>query len=365
MLKRALTTLDRYIIRKYLSTFLFSILIFSMISMAIDFSDKISSFIEKPCTLKEIVFDYFPGFVLYITGLLLPLYSLIAVIFFTSRMASNAEIISIFNAGVSFGRLLRPYLIAAGIVAAAHLALSHFVIPKANKSRLWFERTYVWTDKKQVKKSNIHFLVAPDVKAYIRSYDDKTNKISEFRLEKFTGHQVESILETEQAIWQADKGKWRFPTHSVRRFNGLDESFTHIKTPIDTAINLLPEDFIFYHNQNEEMTSIELSQAIARDRSRGFANTRQYSIELYRRTADAFTGVILTVIGLAVAGRKVRGGIGLHLAMGIGIGAMFILLSKFSVSFVSSGSAPVSIGMWLPNMVFAVVAIWLVKKAQK
>ncbi|MBK8555700.1 MAG: LptF/LptG family permease [Lewinellaceae bacterium] len=142
-------TLDGYIIRKYLSTFGFSLLIFTMISMVIDFSDKVKSFIEKPCTAKEILLDYFPGFIFNIAGLLLPLYTLIAVVFFTSRLAFNSEILSVFSAGISFNRLLLPYLIAASMVVALHLVLNHLVVPQTNKYRLKFERTYVWTDQEK------------------------------------------------------------------------------------------------------------------------------------------------------------------------------------------------------------------------
>jgi lipopolysaccharide export system permease protein len=360
-----LAILDRYLIGKYLSTFFFALLICSLIAMAIDFSDKVQIFLEKPCTLKNILVDYYFGFVLHMTGLLLPMYTLIAVVFFTSRLAFNAEILSILNAGVSFGRLLRPYLLAAGLIAVLHLTMSHFLIPKMNKSRLGFERTFVWTDKQQVKASNIHFLVAPDVKAFIRGYDKSAKRISMLRLEKFKGHQVESILETDNATWQEDKQKWQFPNYSVRRFDGLREHYQRFTVPLDTALNLSPQDFIFYHNQNEEMTSLELLEAIGRDQQRGFGNTKQYTIELYRRTADAVTGLLLTIIGLAVAGRKVRGGMGLHLAMAIGIGAIFILLQKFSISFSTSGTIPPALGMWIPNLIFGGVAAWLVSQAQK
>jgi lipopolysaccharide export system permease protein len=359
-----LKTLDRYLIKKYLSTFLFALLICSMIAMAIDFSDKVQTFIEKPCTKWQIAV-YFVGFALHMTGLLLPMYTLIAVVFFTSRLAFNDEILSILNAGVSFRRLLRPYLIAASLIAISHLLLSHFLIPRMNKSRLWFERAFVWTDKQQVKSSNIHFLVSPEVKAFIRGYDKNAKRISMLRLTQYKNNQMTSILETDNAVWREETQKWQFPSHSIRSFDGIKESLVRYQTPIDTAINLVPDDFIFYHNDNEEMTSPELLNAIEQDRDRGFGNVRLYTIELHRRTADAFTGILLTIIGLAVAGRKVRGGMGLHLALAIGIGAIFILLQKFAISFASSGTIPPSLGMWIPNIVFACVAWWLVSRAQK
>lgn len=364
--KLNILTLDRYLIRKYLSTFLFCVLIFTMISMAIDFSDKVKSFIEKPATLKNILIDYYMGWVVHMAGLLMPLYTLIAVVFFTSRLAFNAEILSILNAGVSFRRLMRPYIIAGSLIALVHLMLNHFVIPRLNKSRLWFEHTFVWTDQDKGKTSNVHFLVAPDAKVFIRGYNKTNNTASGLRLEKFEGSRLISILEADNATWKGEPDRWELRNYTVRTFDGLHETFQRVTSaPLDTAINLTPQDFVWYHNQNEEMTTAELRGAIGRDRSRGLSNTKAYEIEMHRRTADAFTNILLTILGLAVAGRKVRGGTGLHLALGVGIGAIYILLSKFAVSFASSGNLPVSLGMWVPNVIFSLVTIWLVGRAQK
>lgn len=358
--------LDAYLIKKYFSTFFFSLLICTLISVAIDFSEKVKSFIEKTCTLKEIVFDYYFGFVLHMAGLLMPLYTLIAVIFFTSRLAFNSEILSILNAGVSFQRLLRPYLIVGGIIAVFHLSLNHFIVPQCNKSRLKFERTYVWTQNQDKgKASNVHFLVAPDTKVFIKNYNKNNKTVSVLRLEKFEGSRVISILEAENAVFKAEPDRWQLTNYSIRTFDGLRERFNKYSAPLDTMINLSPQDFVFYHNQNEEMTTAELREAITRDRSRGLSNSRKYEIEMHRRTADGCTNIILTVIGLAVAGRKVRGGMGLHLAVGIGIGAVFILLSKFAVSFATNGAVPILLGIWIPNLFFLAVAIWLAGRAQK
>lgn len=357
-------TLDRYLIKKYLSTFFFALLICTMISVAIDISDKISSFIDKPCTLKNIVIDYYFGFIGYITSLLLPMYTLVAVIFFTSRLAFNAEILSILNAGVSFHRLLKPYLMAAGVVTLLHLGVNHLFGPFFNKSRLWFEHTFVWTDQDKGRTSNVHLLVAPDVKAYVRAYNKSANSAAGLRLEKFAGHQIISILEAETAVWKEDTKKWQLTNYGVRSFDGLKERYYRSTTPIDTFINLGPEDFVFYPNINQQMFTPELIAAIRRDQERGIQN-KSFTIEMHRRSADPFTNIILTVIGLAIAGRKVRGGMGLHLAIGIGIGGAYILLSKFAVSFASSGAMPVMLGMWIPNIIFTLIAVWLVGRAQK
>lgn len=359
-----LKTLDRYLIKKYLSTFLFAVLIFTLISIAIDFSEKVRHFVEKTCTFGEIAFDYYPGFMLHMAGLLLPLYVLIAVIFFTSRMAFNAEILSILNAGVSFRRLLVPYLIAGGAVASVHLVFNHFLVPITNKSRLKFERLYI-DSKEKGKKSNVHFLVEPGVKVFIQGYDKNQKTATGLRLEKFEGNKLISILQANSAAWKAEPNRWELKNYSIRSFDGMRESYRRYNTPLDTAINLVPQDFIWYHNQNEEMTSFELREAIARDRSRGLLTSRNYEIELHRRTADAFTILILTIMGLAIAGRKVRGGMGLHLAIGVGMGAVYILLSKFAVSFAASGSIPIALGIWIPNILFSIIAVILMSAAQK
>ncbi len=356
--------LDKYLISKYLSTFFFAVLIFAMITVPIDFSDKVQSFIEKPCTKLDIL-KYYAGFILWMTGLLVPLCTLIGVVFFTSRMAFNSEILSILNAGVSFNRMLRPYLLAGCVVVVLHLLMNHVFIPEMNKVRHWFERTYVWTDQEKSLGSNVHFLVGPGEKVFIRGYNKTAKSASGMKLQKFEGRQILSILEAENASFIDSTGKWQLRNYTIRQFDGLKETFSRTVGTMDTAINLTPADFIFYANQNEEMTTTELREAVARNQLRGLSNSKSFEIELQRRTAEAFSNLILTVIGLAVAGRKVRGGMGLHLAIAIGIGALFILLSKFAVSFASSGVVSVAFGMWIPNLVFLVVAIWLAMRAQK
>jgi lipopolysaccharide export system permease protein len=359
-----LKRLDRYLLKNYLTTVAFVLLIVIMISAAIDVSDKIQNFISRPCTLKEIVLTYYPGFMIHMTGLLMPIFTLIGVVFFTSRMAFNAEILSILNAGISFRRLLQPYLMAGGVVTLFHLGINHFIAPAFNKSRLWFEHTYIWLDQDKGKTTNVHLLLGPNVKAFVRGYNKTSKTASGLRLEYFEGNRVRSILDAETATFKAEPNRWEMTNYSIRTFDGLTETFQKGNIPLDTAVNLTPQDFVYYHNQNEEMTTPELYRVMARDRERGAFN-RSYEIEAHRRTADAATNLILTVIGLAVAGRKVRGGMGLHVALAVAIGAFFVLLSKFASSFASSGLVPVALGMWIPNLIFFTVAIWLVTKAQK
>jgi lipopolysaccharide export system permease protein len=361
-----LKVLDRYLIGMFLRTFGFSLMVCTLISMVIDFSDKVQNFVEKKPPVQAILFDYYLGFVLYMAGLLMPLYVLIAVVFFTSRLATNSEIISMLNAGVSFKRLLKPYLIGATLIAGMHLISSHFLIPLANKSRLKFERTYVALNQEKVKGSNALFMISPNEQISVRSYDNRLNAARDFRLERFTGSQITDILEAKEARYIDSLGVWQMSNYTTRSFDGMKETYNRFNTGTrDTVINLLPTDFISYHNQNEEMTSLELMQAASRDKARGGSKSRTFDIELHRRTAEACTIIILAIIGLAMAGRKVRGGIGLHLALAIGIGALFILFSKFAISFAASGVLHPAVAMWVPNLFFGAVAWYLVAVAQK
>lgn len=361
-----LKILDWYIIRKYLSTFLFTVLIFTMIATVIDFSEKVEDFIKEPCTKQQIIFEYYLNWIPYINSLLVPLYALIAVIFFTSRMAFNSEVISILNAGVSFNRLLVPYLSAASLITAALLIGNHFLIPVGNKTRLDFEHKYIWKNSDQGKTKDVHMFVSDDTKVYIRFYGKRDTTARDFRIERFKDDQLVYILKAEEASWKGYPNHWTLKNYEIRTFDGMRETLKLGKgKTIDTTLNLIPEDFVRYTNQKEMMPSADLLHFVKAEQNRGLSNTRVFAIEFHRRTAEPFTILILTVIGLAVAGRKVRGGMGLHLAIGIGLGALFIFLSKFSVTFATNRALPPIVGVWIPNLIFSGVAYWLTRRAQK
>lgn len=341
-------------------------MIFSLISMIIDFSEKVDDFIEESCTMHEIFFDYYVNFVLWINGLLWPLYALIAVIFFTSRMAYNSEIISIFNAGVSFKRFLFPYMVGATVIASLHLLANHFLIPIGNKARLDFEHTYVWKHNDKGKTSDVHMFIGPDTKAYIRFYKKTDSLARNLRIERFEDDQLVYLLQAESAKWIGPPNKWRLRNYEVRTFDGLDETILlKDKATLDTTFNFYPADFVRFLNQKEMLATGKLIAFIKQEKARGVGNTKAYEIELHRRTADPFTIFILTLIGTAVAARKVRGGMGFHLALGIGIGAIFIFLSRFSTTVATNDNLSAFIGVWIPNIGFSLIALYLVIKAQK
>lgn len=361
-----LKTLDWYILKKFLTTFFFTVLIFSLIGMVIDFSEKVEKFIEEPITKQEIIFQYYPSFMLYLAGLLWPLFTLIAVIFFTSRLASNSEIISIFNAGVSFRRYMRPYMVGALFLAFLNFFGNHYFIPLGNKTLFGIMYTYLARNDDKGKTQNVHLFVSPDTKVYIEFFRKRDTTARGFRIEHFENNQLTSLLKAESARWIGPPGTWRLNSYEVHTFNGLKEDLLlHRGEQLDTTLNLTPEDFVDYKEQHSMMTTMELRHYIDNQKNRGVGNTDKYEVELYRRTADAFTIFILTVIGMAIASRKVRGGMGLHLAIGIALGAVFIFLSRFAVVFATSKVIPPILGMWMPNIVFAVIAWYLIRNAQK
>jgi len=361
-----LKILDKYIFKKYLSTFFFTVLIFSMISVIIDISEKIEDFIDEPVSISQIIFQYYINFIPHINWLLWPMIALISVIFFTSRMAHDSEIISVFNAGVSFTRLLRSYLIAGATITVLHLLGNHFVIPIANKTRLNFEHTYIWKHSDKGKTDNVHLFVSPDTKVFIKYYNKGEQTAREFRLEEFKNEQLIKVTKAQSAEYVKSKKVWKLNNYEERTFSGINETFKRYPGQSkEIKIDLNPQDFVQFLNQKEMMTSAELSRHISKEEKRGSGVARPFTIELQRRTADSFTILILTIIGLAVASRKVRGGMGLHLAIGIGIGAMYVFLSRFSTTFAQDDSIPSIIGVWAPNILFGLLAWYYVEHAQK
>jgi lipopolysaccharide export system permease protein len=358
--------LDWYIIKKFLSTFFFTVLIFLMVAVILDFSEKVEKFIEEPITKKEIILQYYPSFMLWIGGQLWSVCTLIAVIFFTSRMAYSSEIISIFNAGVSFNRLMRSYFFAAAFLTLLYLLCTHLVMPIGETYRQGITRKYIDKNDDKGKSTNIHLFVAPGTKVFIGFYRKDDSSARDFRIEHFKNQKLVSYTKADRAEYIPETKKWRLWDYSTHNFDALKEKLDmHISESKDTTLSLFPEDFVDYSSQQSMMITPRLMRYIRQQIKRGAGNTRKYEFELYRRTADPVTIFILTFIGMAIASRKVRGGFGFHLALGIGIGAIFVFLSKFTNVFALGQTIPVWLGAWLPNIVFSFVAFRLIQTAQK
>lgn len=361
-----LKTIDKYIIKKYLRTFFFCALIFSILAIAIDFSDKVDDYLEEDFPGRAFVFDYYFNFIPYINGLIWPVYAILAVIFFTSRMAYNSEVITIFNSGTSFYRMMWPYFLTAAILAGLHFVGNHYFIPKANKGRTAFENTYIWKTNIVSSTKDIHMFLSDSVKMYMRRYSIRDSMAYDFTLEEIVDHKLKSKLFATRAEWQTDKKKWSLKNYRIRTINedGMYETLVSGKK-IDSTLNVHPNDLERRTNHKEAMTTAEIITFVKNEKKRGATSYKIYEVERYRRSADAFTVFILTFIGMAIAARKIRGGMGFQLALAAGIGAVYVFLSKFSTTFSTSGNWPPEIGVWIPNIIFIFVVIGLVVKAQK
>jgi lipopolysaccharide export system permease protein len=361
-----LLILDRYIIRKYFGTFFFTALLFTIISLTIDFSEHVEKFIDQRVPVRQFLLEYYLNFIPYINGLLWPIFSLIAVIFFTSRLARNTEVVAMLNAGMSYWRFLRPYLITAFILAIFYTLGNHVFFPRGNKVKFQFENTYIYPGNLKVKSTNIHLFIGPGVKVYIANYHKNDSSGTGFRLEQYDDLHLVYLLKARTFEYLPEKKMWRLKDYDVRRWSEGKETYTSGKNmQLDTALALYPSDFIYYVNEKEMMTSAELNRYIRYERERGLGASRLMRAEYHRRWAEPFSIIILTIIGVSVASRKQRGGMGLHLAMGVSFGALFVFVSKFALTFSTNLNMNPMLAMWLPNMVFGVLAWLLYKRAQK
>lgn len=361
-----LSILDKYIIKKYVSTFLFAMLILSLIAVVFDASERIEKFLNAKVSVWEIITKYYLNFIPWINSLLFPIYALITVIFFTSRMASQTEIIPMFSSGISYKRFLKPYIISGLLFTFLHLLGNHFIVPRSNKIFREFENNHIKATSFKAKDRNVHFFVGDGLKIYINYFHAADSSGREFQMEKIENSKITSLLSAKTIRWKSEPHIWTLEDYEIRNFTDSTESLQVFKSQkIDTSLNLRVSDFVFVTNQKDMMTTPQLVKFINRERERGSGITQLFEVELHRRFADPFTTLILTLIGASIASRKVRGGLGLHLAVAMILGVVFIFLSKLSLTFANNELMAPWIAIWIPNIIFALVAYYLFKKAQK
>ncbi len=363
MLSKIFPILDRYILRKFLGTFFFSILLIICIVIVFDISEKIEDFISHDVPLGEIVFDYYANFIPYFINLFSHLFTFIAVIFFTSRMAARTEVVAILSGGVSFWRFLRPYMVGAALIGGLSFYLGNWLIPQANKTRLEFESKYVGARFINTDR-NIHRQIAPGVFIYMEDYDNEKNVGTRFTLEKFDGMNRPLKIDAREIRYDSTTERWTILDY-VGRYTDEREEVLFAGQRIDTAINISPKDFSRAQNVMESMETSELVRYIENERLKGSENVKYYEIERHRRIAFPFATFIMTMLGVAVSSRKVRGGIGLQIALGIAIGFIFVLFMQVFTSYAASGSMPASIAVWIPNVIFAGLALVMLRMAPK
>jgi len=357
-----LKRLDSYIIGKFLGTFFFSMGLIMAIVVVFDFNEKLDKFMNHDATWHEILVHYYLNFIPYFGVRFSPLFIFISVIYFTSKLASDTEIIAILASGVSFKRLLRPYMMAAGFLALMTFALNSFWIPVANKTRLAFEDKYVKKITSDYTR-HVQMEVEPGVIMYIDRFEKSSNTGYDFFLEKYEGKMLVSRL-TANRIHQDSTYHWSLSEYMIRNFNGLTESITK-GTTLDTSIQVKPEEFFIVKGWSEQLTTPELKRYLDRQAQRGVANIKEYSVEYNRRFSFPFSAFILTLIGVSLASRKVRGGMGLHLGLGIAISFAYIMFDTVSGSFAEGGGLSPGLAVWLPNILFAFVGLYLYIKAPK
>ncbi len=351
-----LKILDFYIIRKFLGTFVFSILIIISIAVIFDLAEKLDDFIETKAPIREVILDYYFNFIPYFAVLFSYLFTFISVIFFTSKMAYNTEIIAILSSGVSLRRLMLPYLISATIIAIFSYLLSNYVIPHSNKVRLDFEEKYIHKQPLSYNRVNIHRQIEPGVFVYMNSYSTTSLMGYDFSLEKFENGKLVYKLMGARILFDTSTNKWSISNYYERKINGLFEKITEgdIK---DTTLNMSPDDFNRRLNVVESMSLKDLKQFIRISRMQGETNLTAYQIEQYKRISFPFSTLILTLIGLTVSYRKVRGGIGVQLGAGLIISFSYILFMQFSAQFSIGGSLPPALAVWLPNIIFTFIGL--------
>lgn len=352
--------LDRYIIRKFLGTYIFAIVLLLAIVIMFDINEKLDSFLKAP--LKATIVDYFINFLPYFANQFSPLFTFIAVIFFTSKLAGNSEIIAMLSTGMSYNRLLRPYLFSALIIAAFTYTLDAYVIPPANVKRIEYQNTYV-KNKRVDYGSNIMLMVSPGQIAYMSRYDNISKIGSRFSLESFDGNTIMSRLTAQSIKWDT-LYNWQLRDYVIRDFKDGREFITK-GSNLDTIIPFEPRDFLIAVNDHEKMTTPALAEYIARQKSRGVGNIKSFEVEYQRRYAMTAAAFILTVIGMALSSRKVKGGLGLNIGIGLVLSFSYILFMTVTQTFAISGITSPMVAMWIPNFIYALIAVFLYRRVSR
>ena len=356
--------LDVYIVKKFIVTFFIALLLIIGIVIIFDISEKIDDFVSKEAPLKAVIFDYYVNFVPYFMNMFSPLFVFITVIFFTSKMAADSEIVAILSCGVSFHRMMVPYIFSATLIAIFSLCLNLFVIPDSNKTRLDFETKYIKNRYKSVGR-NVHYQLAPGEFVYAESFSKWNNTAYKFTLEKIEDNKLVSKISAESAVYDSVSNSWTLKKYFIREYNNDLTDRVRSGRQLDTVIDLSVKDFYLTEKTVETLDYQELNDLIATQQLRGDANVKFALIEKNTRFALPFSAFILTIMGVALSSKKRRGGIGWNIGIGIALAFTYILFLRFSQMFVHAGALPPAIALWIPNVVFAIIAAFLYRIAPK
>lgn len=359
--------IDRYIIGKFLGTYFFSIVLIISIGVVFDFNENIDRFTESQAPWRAILVDYYLNFIPYYANLFSALFVFISVIFFTSKMADGSEIIAIISAGVSYRRLLLPYMISSAIIAAMTFYLGAEVIPRSSVKRLAFENSYKKREKNPTYAEKVQLQVDTGVIAYMEHFDGVSKTGIHFSLDKFEQKKLVSHLSANTAIYDTlsdVRYQWHLRDVTVRELRGMREKITHYDM-VDSVIRMEPKDFLFIRDQQETMTNAELKDYIEKQRGRGSGNLSIFEVEYHKRFASPFAAFILSSIGMSLSSRKRKGGMGLSLGIGIALSATYILLQGISATFSTNAGMHPALAAWMPNILYLPIAIYLYRKAPR
>lgn len=366
-----LKIIDWYIIKKLVTTTIFIVIIFSVIASVVDASEKADDFVKSGRTAYYILTQYFVGFVAFIISMIFPLMVFIAVILFTSQMAGRSEIVAMLAGGVRFNRILRPYILGAVFLGAVFWYSTQYLFPKASVRRANFQATYV--DAKSsyevgqylAKGSSFYIRVDSNTYAGLRNYDTSSKAAyGGFFLDKLNGTDVVYNLRAQSMRWDTAVKKWKLERVMERKINGMKEELKSIPT-MHIDLRVKPDEIRFDKYLKDKMTTPELQKFIRLEELRGSEGLNDYKVERYRRDATPFSVILLTIMGAVVASKKTRGGSGLHMAVGIILAAVFVVMDKFSLTFSTKGNLHPFIAAWMPNIIFSLVAIYLYRRAPK
>ncbi len=355
--------IDWYIIKKFLSTFFLAIALIILIVIVFDISEKIDDFIEESAPLDEIVFNYYLNFIPYFVNLFSPLFTFIAVVFFTSKMAFNTEIIAILSSGISFRRMLFPFLLSAFFLSLMSFYLANFMIPNANEHRLEFENKYIHGGG-VTREKDIHLQTTENDYVYVQSFNQQTNTGFRFTHEQFDEKGLKYKLTSEHIRWDSLDHKWLLENYTRRVITPAGQELTH-GMRADTVMPLKPDDFTHQVKSVEVLNYTQLRSFIKEEERKGSGNINVYKVEKHKRIAFPLATVVLTIIGVALSSRKTRGGIGMHLAAGLGISFGFIMFMQVSTTFAIKSDLEPLIAVWLPNLIFTVIGLLLIRLAPK
>jgi lipopolysaccharide export system permease protein len=357
--------IDWYIIRKFLGTFFFALLLILVIAVVFDFAEKIDNFMEREAPWRAVVFDYYFNFIPYFGTLFAPLFVFIAVIFFTSRLAVNTEIIAILNSGMSFHRMMWPYFLSALTIAVLIFYLTNFVIPHANLIRMDFEDKYYRGQGRRLNVENIHRMVSKNKYVYLERYNPTYFRGQVFTIEEFDDSgKLISKLSASSVLWDTATGKWGALNYMLREIKDNEETFTK-GSRIDTTLTISPDDFSKDPDFVGTMTYIELKNYIKLLKLQGSDELKVFQIEQHKRFATPFAVFILTLIGVSLSSRKIRGGIGMNIGIGLALSFSYILFLQFASQFSIKGNLNPMLAMWIPNLIYIVIAGVLYKMAPK